>query len=105
MAKPAQTLTRAIRRYLQLAGWLTWRNSGGLVRVGGDRFARFGETGIPDIMAYRKGRLLCIEVKATKSDRLSTVQQAWLDALGAHGAICIVARSMDDLVKELEGQQ
>lgn len=102
MAKPAQQLTKAIRDYLTLKGWLVWRNSGGAFKIG-DRFVRMGEAGLPDLMATRQGRCLAIEVKASKGDRVRPAQQAWLDALGAHGWKTVVARDVEDVVKALAG--
>ena len=99
MAKPAQTLTRAIRDYLALKGWLTWCNRSGGAKIG-DSFVLFQQKGLPDIMGLKGGRLLCVEVKAGK-DRLTPAQIGWLADASGHGAIVIVARSLGDVEREL----
>jgi len=101
MGKPAQTLTAAIRKFLEFHGWVTWTNSGGAVRVGA-RFVRFGVKGLPDIMALRQGKFLAIEVKASKGDRVRPEQWDWLDKLKDHGGQTIVARILDDVMREVK---
>lgn len=99
---PAQKLTKTIRNYLTLKGWLVWKNSGGAFRVG-ERFVRMGEKkGLPDLMATRLGCCLAIEIKASKGDRVSPEQQAWLDALSVHHWRCIVAHNLDDVIEVIE---
>ena len=97
---PAQQLTHAIKDYLTLKGWLVWKNSAGARKIEGGRFVKWGQVGLPDIMAIRKSVILACKVKAGK-DRLSPEQQAWLDALAAHGAISVVARNVDDVMKAI----
>ena len=100
MAKPAQILTRAIRDYLGMTGWLSWKNQSGGFRVE-DRYIAGQQAGLPDLMAVKNGRLLCIEVKAGR-DRLTDHQTAWLANAQAHGAIVIVAHSVDEVIAALD---
>ncbi len=101
MAKPGRDLQNAIRDYLRLKGWLVWSNSAGCFKAG-DRFIRSGTVGLPDLMALKRGFLLAVEVKAGK-DTLKEKQQAWIDALNAQGADAIVAHSVEDVIKYLDG--
>ena len=67
----------------------------------GEHFVVMGTVGLPDLMAFKQGRLLACEVKYGK-DRVSEKQQAWLDSLSAHGAIVCVARCLDDVLQALK---
>ena len=104
MARPGRQLINSVRDYLRLKRWLVWTNSAGAVKVG-DRFVRFSEVGLPDIMAIRHTanglEFLACECKAGK-DRIRPAQQAWLDAIAAHGGIVIVARSVADVERILQ---
>ena len=101
MAKPAQLLTRAIRDYLRLRGYFVWKGgTAGALNAKG-QFFQICEAGSPDLFAIKDGTLLCIEVKAGK-DRLSPRQEFWLSEAEKHGAVCIVARSVDDVMRVVE---
>lgn len=56
--------------------------------------------GISDIIAIRDGILIAIEVKVGK-DKLSDHQEIFLSHIFVAGGIAFVARSLDDVVKEL----
>jgi hypothetical protein len=105
MATPARQLTHAVRDLLTLKGWLVWRNGASAMRVG-DRFFKTGQPGLPDLMAvkYFPGGLkfLACEIKAGR-DTVKPNQQAMLDALAAHGAIVIIARTVADVAQAVEG--
>jgi penicillin-binding protein-related factor A (putative recombinase) len=59
--------------------------------------------GVADIMGVLKGgRHLAIEVK-TKTGRVSPEQKAYLEAVNENGGIGFVARSVDDVIRELGG--
>lgn len=45
-----------------------------------------GDVGSPDLLLARHGRVLNVELK-TDRGRVRPEQQAWLDALGAHGQV------------------
>lgn len=57
--------------------------------------------GLPDVLACYQGRLIAIECKSGRG-RLRPAQEAELSALRRAGAICIVARSLEDVVEALE---
>lgn len=62
-------------------------------------------TGWPDVLCLLmggRGQLVVIEVK-TDTGVLSPEQRKWLRELEAYGVICIVARSVEDVRKRLEG--
>ena len=116
-AATPNSLVTAILDYLRLRNIPAWRQNTGAMRVG-NRYVRFGEAGQPDVMGilpasdhvervygpdaalYTAGRLLCIEAKTGKG-RLSADQRAWLARAEAAGALCLVARSLDELREAL----
>lgn len=59
--------------------------------------------GVPDLIAVLKpsGRAMFIEVKAHKGV-VSPDQKMLLNALGEAGALCVVARSIDDVAAVLK---
>lgn len=79
-----------------------WRQNSGAFRVE-QRFIRTAdEPGIPDICGYMKGgRALYIEVKAPRG-KLSYWQKRFLDEAKVAGAVCGVARSIEDAKAILE---
>jgi len=65
------------------------------------RFLHFGKCGSPDIHGYLKdGRALFVEVKSA-SGTVSEEQSAWIENAKKHGCAAFVARSVDDVVREL----
>lgn len=62
--------------------------------------SRFTEKGSADILGIWGGYFLAIECKSAKG-RVSDDQKKWLKAMQALGAICIVARSLDDVIMAL----
>lgn len=89
-----------ILQYLRLKQFKVWRcNSGRTIyeSKGIRRMVTYGERGIPDIMAIKNGELFCIEVKGPKG-KTTPHQDMWLDDAKAHGAICGVCRSVDDVI-------
>lgn len=100
MGKPAQALTKAVRNYLHLKGWMTWKNSGGAIRIG-DRFARFGEKGVADLCAlHPQHGFLAVEIKAS-GEPITVEQVAWLESVMQHGGKVIVARSLADIERKI----
>lgn len=85
-------LTKLIRDYLKLKGVFHWKQHQGL-----------GSTkGVPDIIGVLKGgRSLFIEVKTSRGT-VSPEQENFLNNARALGAKAFVARSVDDVVRELE---
>ena len=126
--KPSELLSEAaiqrqILDYLTLRGIFAWRNNSGAVKIAGkgkDRFMRFGMPGSADILGIfpeetivirldnaakdkgRSGRLWAIEVKAAKG-KLSPAQESFRDAVVANGGKYTLARSVEDVIKALEG--
>lgn len=67
------------------------------------QFMRFGFPGCPDIIGQLKcGRALYVEVKRP-SGRVGPEQAAFIEMAARHGAVALVARSVDDVVRALEG--
>ena len=84
-------ITREIRAYLKIRGVFHWKV-----------FQTLGSTvGCPDILGIYKGKFLGIEVK-TKSGKLSERQALFIEQINLEGGIAFVARSVDDVIKELE---
>jgi len=88
-------------------GIFAWRNqSQGTYDVGAGRYRAVNQIGaikgVPDILGIlRDGRLLAIEVK-TANGRVSPEQAAWIERANHLGAVAFVARSLDDVKKELQ---
>lgn len=90
MHQSERDITRAIRDVLRAAQVWHWKVHQGL-----------GSTpGVSDIIGIHEGRLLAIEVK-TSTGRLSGHQQAFIDRVNKEGGIGFVARSPDDVIREL----
>jgi hypothetical protein len=93
----------------QILGWLNlqkgckaWKNKSmgvydptkGVYRK--DR-SKFSEKGSSDILGIWNQKMLCIEVKSAKG-RVSPEQQQFLQQMANLGAICLIARSLQDVV-------
>lgn len=93
---------RGCLEYLRAHGYFVWRNNTGAVKIG-KRFIRYGTPGSSDILGILPdGRFLAVECKREKGGRLSELQKAFLTAIQINGGVSIVARSVDELKKELE---
>lgn len=57
----------------------------------------FSQKGTSDILGIWAGKMLCIEVKSAKG-RLSPEQKQFLSEMANLGAICLVARSLEDVI-------
>jgi hypothetical protein len=99
---PAQHLTHAVRDYLALRGWVTFKCGAGMVKSAG-RMVCFGTAGAPDLVAIRGDRYLLLEIKAGK-DRMSAAQKAFKDSIEATGGVYHVIRSLDQIVEMMEGE-
>ena len=85
-------ITKSIRNYLKKVGifhWKVWQGLG-------------SAKGVSDILGCYRGRLLAIEVK-TRKGKLSEHQDRFIQSVIANGGIAFVARSVDDVIKHLEG--
>lgn len=84
-------ITREIRAYLKIRGVFHWKV-----------FQTLGSTvGCSDILGIYKGKFLGIEVK-TKSGKLSERQALFIEQINMEGGLAFVARSVDDVIQELE---
>jgi penicillin-binding protein-related factor A (putative recombinase) len=61
---------------------------------------QFNEKGTSDILGIWKGKMLCIEVKSA-TGKLRPEQREFLRAMHELGAICMVARSLQDVISAL----
>jgi hypothetical protein len=63
--------------------------------------SKFTEKGTSDILGIWNRRMLCIEVKSAKG-RLRPEQREFLRTMQSLGAMCILARSLQDVVDVFE---
>jgi hypothetical protein len=94
-------LKTLIVNYLELHGWLAWKNNSGAFPVEDGtharRFVQFGKRGSADILALSPdGVFYSIECKVG-SDKLRPEQVQWMQDVAEHGGTAIVARSLDDV--------
>ena len=104
MVTPESRVLAGCLHYLQIRGIYHWRNSTGAVRIGPERFMRFGKVGSSDILGCLPGgRFLAVEVKAP-SGRLSPEQAEFLDKIQSLGGLAIVAHSFQELDTALRNE-
>ena len=58
--------------------------------------------GMPDLMIYRRGQLHCLELKRDKGGKISRVQLACMKQLTEQGALCAVAKGVDEALAILK---
>lgn len=99
-------IQRSILEYLKLRGHYCFRNNTGAFSIPQQglfkrRFIRFGEVGSPDIVGCLKGKGLFfgIEVKSEKGQLTDNQKEIQATILSLGGRY-IVARSVDDVIKE-----
>ena len=109
---PSETeTTKAILELLAIHKIFAWRaNTGGAAYPdgkGGFRHVRYGFGGVADLIGIMPlshglapGRFLAIEVKYP-GKRPTADQQAFLDAVNAHGGIGFVATSVEEVKEKL----
>jgi len=105
-------IQKAVCEYLTLRGIFHWRaNTGGAKyagKSGKEYHVRFGFPGVADIIGIHedrkgyRGRFLAIECKRPKG-KLTLDQQAFRDAVKANGGLWILAHSVADVQRALEG--
>lgn len=61
----------------------------------------FSQKGTADILGIWHGKMICIEVKSAKG-RLTPEQKLFLQDMASLGAICLVARSLQDVLTSFE---
>jgi hypothetical protein len=101
--KEESHVVNACLDFLHIKKIFSWRNNTGAIKIGKDRFIRFGYVGSSDIVGVcPDGRILCIECKRPNGGRLSEPQKNFLDRINVSGGIGIVVHSVDELIKELK---
>lgn len=107
MAKPEQVLHRAVADYLAVSltdeTFFTTFPAGGGGRIRGAILKSLGlASGVPDLLLIHAGRACWIELKA-KGGRLSEAQGECHVRLMAAESPVVIARSIDDVEKALQG--
>lgn len=77
-----------------------YRNNSGAFKTQTGHFYRFGTKGSPDIICVVGGRYVGIEVKNARG-RQNEAQVAFQEALEQAGGKYILARSPEDIIKQL----
>ena len=102
MKSPRETaLVKTVIEYLSLRGWLSWRNNTGRLKVG-QRLVSFGRVGSGDVFAVRDGVFLSVECKMP-GRQPTEHQREWIDSVNRHGGMAMVVRSIEDLIRVVEG--
>lgn len=94
-------IQRACMRAASECGAIVWRNNTGAYKDG-ERYIRYGLCkGSADLIGIYKGRFLAIEVK--QHEKYPTKdQKLFLSAVSNSGGIAFVARSPEDVKKNLK---
>ena len=104
-------IQRAIIDALVLDGWLVVRVNSGGATFGDGRYVRFvrwvalgfeeSDAGVADVLAFKDGKGLLVEVKAT-GGKVRPSQSRFSSAAEQAGAVYVVAGSIDDLQPYLD---
>lgn len=114
MKIPERAIQGQILQYLHYRGIKAYRINAGMIPTGekrSRRMIRLAPKGSADIWGVlpadrdgnNAGRAIFVEVKA-KGGKLTQFQELFLQEMKEQGAVCIVARSIDDVERELEVQ-
>lgn len=97
---PEGQIKKDICDYLSAIGVMFWIQQAGKIpgRINRSRYLR---NGVSDLLGLWKGRLLAIEVKTPKG-RVSPEQQSFIDEVNRFGGKAFIARSLDDVIRELK---
>jgi penicillin-binding protein-related factor A (putative recombinase) len=103
---PEQHIKNEILSYLVGHGVFCWPNDSvgifdPIKRVYRKKNSIFAINGVSDILGIYKGKPLAIEVKS-KVGRLSPQQELFLNRFVEAGGIAFMARSVDDVIIQLE---
>lgn len=98
-----QNIVKSCIEYLTYRGYEVIRNNTGRFVIQSDngkfRMISFGKKGSPDIVACSpSGRFVAVECKKP-GNKLTELQQQYLEKLKQKGAIVVIAYSVDDLIK------
>jgi len=100
MVRKETDIQAAILSCLRAMGIFAWRQNTGAVSEG-KRFVRFAFPGISDILGVLPGgKFLAIEVKSDRG-KLTPRQKAFLQHVADNQGVAIVARCVDDVIKEV----
>lgn len=108
---PEDDLQRAVAQLLDMVGWQFWHTPNGGYR-GRTEAARFRGLGVkagvadiiisePWVMGDESGTEVAIELKS-KNGKLTARQRAWLEAQRVRGWLCVVCRSLDEVLAVLQ---
>jgi hypothetical protein len=61
-----------------------------------------GTAGVPDIFAIHRGQVFFLEMKKAKGGRVSKDQRVMMARLVGAGAICAVAKGLEQAISQLE---
>lgn len=84
---------------------IVWHTPNGGTRniVEARKFKAMGvRAGIPDLMIYRGKQLYALELKSDKGGKVSREQVACMKRLTEEGALCAVARGVDEALSVLD---
>jgi hypothetical protein len=93
--------TRTVLDTARMYGWKRVHIRPGLTADGKWRTAYQGDTGLPDLILARNGRVLLVELK-TSSGRLTPAQAGWLQAAGSNGRLWRPQHFDDLILPELQ---
>jgi Holliday junction resolvase len=93
MPASERSITESIRRFLRRRGWWYYKVHGG----------RFGQAGVPDVVAVGKGRTIWLEVK-TQTGRCTPRQLTTQAEMRRAGAEVYVVRSAHEVRQIIDGE-
>ena len=96
---PEAIVSQKIDSYLKQIGAITLRTSAGLVQIDARKFS-MGAAGTSDRTCCVQGRFVAIEIKAEHGTPTPS-QEKYLDRVRSVGGLTIVARSVEDVRREL----
>lgn len=98
-------LCNLIIEVLNLNGCFVWRTNAGKAQFetnGKKRMVTIGKAGTSDIIGLYKGRFLALEVKLpTTRNKVTILQQDFLDEVKRHGGIAAVVTSPEEALETI----
>lgn len=82
-----------IRNAAEGRGWLVWKLHGGPMQ----------QSGLPDLLMFKDGRTLAIEVKAP-GGQATPLQEHRIDQLHKHGIVAEVVDNVDRALELMRGE-
>jgi len=96
-------LNRAILSYLQAVGVFAWRCNSGALKNADGVWVKYGRKGMADILGILPGgKFLAIEAKVGRA-KPTKEQHHFLGEIRRSGGVAILAHTLDDVLRELEG--